>query len=107
VGFSEGAHPDVSVDKPTVDWLERMPKFDVSLFMEFGFADPHPPFSLLPVSIDECVEKDLQLPDVVDGDMKSQSLALQSLRRHHASADHSLLSNDLDATDEQLYRMRV
>lgn len=103
----EDLHSDVFVGGLATWWLETKPKPDGPLFLEIGFPGPHPPYDPIPRYAEPYLDRELPLPEVVEGDLIGQPPALKAMREHNAEVDHDSVVHLLDPTREQLQRQRA
>lgn len=105
--LSEHLHSDNFVGNYAQWWLETKP-VSKPLFMQIGFPGPHPPYDPTPDLIEKYMARDdLPMPRLTKEDLDNLPPAFKEKRVHDSEVDHDSVVWNLNASADQLRRMRA
>lgn len=100
-------HSDNFVGRMARWWIETKP-VDKPLFVQIGFPGPHPPYDPTPeLAAKYLARNDIPMPDVSKTELDALPPPLKEKRTHDSQVDHDSVLWPLDATAEQIRRMRA
>lgn len=103
--YDEDMHPDAFVGNTARWWVEER-QSDAPLFLQIGFAGPHPPFDPSARALKMYEGRKIPLPEVTQEELAKQPSPHQELRRNMVRANFDCVAWQENPAPEALERMR-
>ncbi len=88
-------------------WWKNTEQLEKPIFLEIGFAGPHPPYDPVPEYIDKYIDKELPIVDPSESSLEDQPQGLRALRRTMLENNPDSIRHLENPTREQRHRQRA